>query len=139
MARKKREPIDREVARQMGGVLRDLRKSAQFRSVEDAATTKGCPAAQQTIYAYERGALVPSLRQFLDLVRFYANAGNGGPASRYQAVAAIHAAMASPAYGFAEAQQLMSALQPESSRGRQRTSAVVSHVPRRERQSKRGR
>jgi hypothetical protein len=137
MARKKREPIDREVARRMGGILRDLRKSAQFRSVEDAATTKGCPAAQQTIYSYERGGLVPSLRQFLDLVRFCATARDGGSGSRYQAVAAIQAAMASPAYGFAEAQELMRELQPEPSRGR--TRAVVSKVPRREKQSKRDR
>jgi hypothetical protein len=130
MGRKKRGPIDGEVARQMGGLLRDLRKSAQFRSVKDAATTKGCPAAQQTIYAYERGGLIPSLRQLLDLIRFYATAGEGGRATQYQAVAAIQAAMASPAYGFAEAQQLMIDLQPAPSRGRHRLSASVDKAGR---------
>jgi hypothetical protein len=36
---------------------------------EDAAEAPGCPAARQTIYAYGRGGLTSSPKQFLDLVR----------------------------------------------------------------------
>ncbi len=55
----------------MGSLLRDVRRAAGFRSVDAAAATSGCPAARQTIYAYERGALTPSLPQFLELIEFY--------------------------------------------------------------------
>ncbi len=71
MPRKKQEPVDTEVARTIGGLLRDLRRTAGYRAVKDAASVPGCPAAQQTIYAYERGGLVPSLKQFMELVEFY--------------------------------------------------------------------
>ena len=33
--------------------------------------SRGAPSSRQTIYAYERGGLTPSLAQFLDLVEFY--------------------------------------------------------------------
>jgi DNA-binding XRE family transcriptional regulator len=36
---------------------------------EDAAEAPGCPAARQTIHAYERGGLTPSLKQFLEVRR----------------------------------------------------------------------
>ncbi len=40
--------------------------------MQEAASANGFPAARQTIYAYERGGLTPSLKQFLELVEFYA-------------------------------------------------------------------
>ncbi len=55
----------------MGGLLRELRKAAGYRSVDAAAAVTGAPSSRQTIYAYERGGLTPSLVQFLDLVEFY--------------------------------------------------------------------
>jgi hypothetical protein len=72
VARKKLPPVDREEARTIGALLRGLRRSAGFRAVQDAVADPACPAARQTIYAYERGGLVPSLAQFLELVEFYA-------------------------------------------------------------------
>ena len=91
MARKKLEPVDEATARTIGGLLRDLRRAAGYRAVRDAAARPGCPAAQQTIYAYERGGLVPSLKQFMELVEFYAFGARDGlgedghVALRYQA------------------------------------------------------
>lgn len=41
-----------------------------------------CPAARQTIYAYERGGLVPSLAQFLKLVELHAPEATPGPAPK---------------------------------------------------------
>ncbi len=55
MPRKKQVRVDAEVARTIGGLLRDLRRTAGYRAVKDAAAKKAWPAAQQTIYAYERG------------------------------------------------------------------------------------
>ncbi len=55
----------------IGALLRELRRAAGYRSVEGVASKKGSPASRQTIYAYERGGLVPSLAQFLALVEFY--------------------------------------------------------------------
>src|SRR6058998_686923 len=99
MPRKKLDPIDPVTARTIGAMLRDLRRSAGYRAVHDAAAQSKCPAAQQTIYAYERGGLVPSLKQFMDLVEFYALETEGAPEGvRYQGVAAMVAALASPAY-----------------------------------------
>src|SRR5919197_2264377 len=93
VARKKLEPIDTEAARTIGGLLRDLRRSAGYRAVQDASARPECPAAQQTIYAYERGGLVPSLTQFMDLVEFYAiESSDAGPEARYMGVAAMIAA-----------------------------------------------
>src|SRR6187200_1955251 len=71
MARTKRQPIAPSDRAIIGALLRDLRRSAGYRSVESAAETKGCPASRQTIYQYERGAMSPSLPQFLELVSFF--------------------------------------------------------------------
>ncbi len=126
MARKKLEPVDRATAETIGGLLRGLRRAAGYRAVRDAAARPGCPAAQQTIYAYERGGLVPSLRQFMELVEFYAFRARDSLADadrlalRYQAVAAMVQALSLPAYHVTEALDLVARLQPEPARGRRR-------------------
>ena len=121
MPRKKLEPIDTDTARRIGGLLRGLRRSAGYRAVRDAAATPGCPAAQQTIYAYERGGLVPSLKQFMELVEFYAlNTPAAGPDVRYQGIAAMIFALATPAYHIPEALELIGRLQPPPAAGRRR-------------------
>jgi len=92
----------------------------------DAASAPGCPAARQTIYAYERGGLTPSLQQFLDLVEFYAL--HPGPDEhakleedrRAQAVAAISRALTLPAYHVRQAHDLIDRLQPPLAEGRRR-------------------
>lgn len=123
MPRKKQEPIDAEIARSIGGLLRGLRRTAGYRAVKDAAAIRGCPAAQQTIYAYERGGLVPSLKQFMELVEFYALKTEGAPPeARYQGVAAMMAALATPAYHIPEAFDLIQRLQPAPAAGRRRRS-----------------
>jgi DNA-binding XRE family transcriptional regulator len=71
MARTKRPPISTKDRGVVGSLLREVRRAAGFRSVDAAARTTGCPAARQTIYAYERGGLTPSLPQFLELIEFY--------------------------------------------------------------------
>jgi hypothetical protein len=119
VARKKQERVDPEVARTIGGLLRDLRRSAGYRAVQDAAARPECPAAKQTIYAYERGGLVPSLRQFLDLVEFYALRTEDAPAeARYRGVAAVMAALSLPAYHVTDALELIERLQPAPAPGR---------------------
>jgi hypothetical protein len=119
--RKKQEPVQAEVARTIGGLLRGLRRTAGYRAVKDAAAVPGCPAAQQTIYAYERGGLVPSLKQFMELVEFYALDTQDAPeAVRYQGVAAMVAALSSPAYHLPEAADLIKRLQPAPAAGRRR-------------------
>jgi hypothetical protein len=119
--RKKQEPIEPDAARKIGGLLRGLRREAGYRAVKDAAAVPGCPAAQQTIYAYERGGLVPSLKQFMELVEFYALREQDGPSSiRYQGVAAMIAALSSPAYHMPEAIDLINRLQPAPAAGRRR-------------------
>ncbi len=121
MPRKKQEPIDTETAKRIGGLLRGLRRTAGYRAVKDAAQRPGCPAAQQTIYAYERGGLVPSLKQFMELVEFYALKTSGAPMEvRYQAVAAVVSALATPAYHITEAMDLIDRLQPPPVAGRRR-------------------
>ena len=121
MPRKKQEPVETEVARRIGGLLRGLRRAAGYRAVKDAAALPGCPAAQQTIYAYERGGLVPSLKQFMELVEFYALLTEGAsPETRYQGVAAMVAALSTPAYHFPEAMALIERLQPAPAAGRRR-------------------
>lgn len=125
MPRKKLDPAPPEVARTIGGLLRGLRKAAGYRAVKDAAGSPGCPAARQTIYAYERGGLVPSLLQFLDLVEFYALKSGTAPDPerlRYMGVAAVHAALGSPAYHVREALDLAERLQPPPTPGRKRHS-----------------
>jgi hypothetical protein len=119
--RKKQEPVQSDVARTIGGLLRGLRRTAGYRAVRDAASRPGCPAAQQTIYAYERGGLVPSLKQFMELVEFYALKTESAPTEvRYQAVAAMVAALGSPAYHLNEAMDLIARLQPAPAAGRRR-------------------
>jgi len=119
--RKKQEPIDTETAKRIGGLLRGLRRTAGYRAVKDAAQRPGCPAAQQTIYAYERGGLVPSLKQFMELVEFYALKTAGAPMEvRYQAVAALVSALTTPAYHITEAMDLIDRLQPPPVAGRRR-------------------
>jgi hypothetical protein len=119
--RKKQEPIDADIARSIGGLLRGLRRSAGYRAVKDAAARPGCPAAQQTIYAYERGGLVPSLKQLMELVEFYCLQGDGAsPEIRYQGVAAMIAALSTPAYHITEALDLINRLQPAPAAGRRR-------------------
>jgi hypothetical protein len=119
--RKKQEPVQTEVARTIGGLLRGLRRTAGYRAVKDAAAVPGCPAAQQTIYAYERGGLVPSLKQFMELVEFYAlQTENPSETVRYQGVAAMVAALSSPAYHLTEATSLIKRLQPAPAAGRRR-------------------
>jgi hypothetical protein len=119
--RKKQEPIDAQTARTIGGLLRGLRKTAGYRAVRDAAQQQGCPAAQQTIYAYERGGLVPSLKQFMELVEFYCLNTEGAPQQvRYQGVAAMIAALETPAYHIPEAFDLINRLQPPPTAGRRR-------------------
>ena len=121
MARKKHPPIsddDREV---IGSLLRDVRRASGHRSVESAATTEGCPASRQTIYAYERGGLVPSLPQFLELIEFYVLEGptaDARPESdlRVLGVAAVTRALALPAYHVTEALDLIARMQPDHRR-----------------------
>lgn len=124
MARKKQTPVTQEDARTVGALLRGLRRSAGLRAVQDAADAAGCPAARQIIYAYERGGLTPSLKQFLDLVEFYALEAQAGPTAkpmddlRVQAVAAAARALTIPAYHVTTAWELVRRLQPASERKR---------------------
>jgi hypothetical protein len=142
MPRKKLEPVDPETARTIGALLRDLRRTAGYRAVHDAAAHADSPAAQQTIYAYERGGLVPSLKQFMDLVEFYALKSGGGPEVRYQGVSALVKALTLPAYHVSEAFELIQRLQPSPTGGRRRTGAGTSPAPRKpvtsQRRSKKG-
>jgi DNA-binding XRE family transcriptional regulator len=126
MARKKLPPVAREDARTVGALLRGLRRAAGYRAVQDASAAAGFPAARQTIYAYERGGLTPSLQQFLELVEFYAtHAGNGDGAKpeedlRAQAVAAVSRALTLRAYHVKQAHDLIDRLQPPLAEGRRR-------------------
>ncbi len=126
MPRKKLTPVQPEAAKAIGGLLRGLRKAAGYRAVKDVAGVRGAPAAPQTIYAYERGGLVPSLRQFLELVEFYAPPGEAAPETSYMAVAAVHAALANPAYHVGEALELIQRLQPPPTPGRRRRGGPTS-------------
>jgi transcriptional regulator with XRE-family HTH domain len=118
MARTRRPPIHQDDRQVIGGLLRDLRRAAGYRSVEFAAGTDGCPASRQTIYQYERGAMTPSLAQFLQLVRFFVLDGGGGSDAkpeadlRAQGVAAVARALELPAYQLVAARELMAAMQP---------------------------
>ena len=118
MARKKHPPVSQADRQLIGGLLRELRRAAGYRSVEAAAATRGCPAARQTIYAYERGGLVPSLIQFLDLVEFYvvdAPAAGGKPETDLRAlgVAAVTRALSLSAYHVPDAIDLIARMQPD--------------------------
>ena len=95
-----------------------LRRAAGYRAVQDAAGASGFPAARQTIYAYERGGLTPSLQQFLEITEFYAlhpAKGDGAKPEddlRAQAVAAVTRALTLRAYHVRQAHELMDRLQP---------------------------
>ncbi len=127
MARKKLPPVTKEDARTIGALLRSLRKAAGYRAVQEAAAASGFPAARQTIYAYERGGLTPSLQQFLELVEFYGtHAGRGDGAKpeddlRAQSVAAISRALTLRAYHVQQAHDLIERLQPPLAEGRRRS------------------
>lgn len=97
-------------------MLREMRKAAGYRSVESAAALGSCPVSRQTIYAYERGGLTPSLPQLLELVEFYALEAptpDSRPELRVLGVAAVTRALSLPAYHVKEAWELISRLQPE--------------------------
>ena len=114
VARKKQSPVSVQDRKVIGGLLRDIRRAAGYRSVESAAATKGCPASRQTIYAYERGGLVPSLPQFLELVEFFvleapmpdAPGAKPGTDLRAHGVAAVTRALTLPAYHVTQAKDL---------------------------------
>ncbi len=105
----------------IGGLLRDVRRAAGYRSVESATATKGCPASRQTIYAYERGGLVPSLPQFLELIEFYVLKApvKGAPGAKAEddlralGVVAVTRALTLPAYHVPHATELIARMQPE--------------------------
>ena len=124
MARTKQPPISVEDRRAVGGLLRDLRRAAGYRSVEAATSVLGAPSSRQTIYAYERGGLTPSLAQFLDLVEFYvlkAPHPDGAKADddlRAQGVAAVTRVLTLPAYHVTAAHDLIARMQPGSRRRR---------------------
>jgi DNA-binding XRE family transcriptional regulator len=128
VARKKLPPVGREDARTVGAMLRGLRRAAGYRAVQDAASAAGFPAARQTIYAYERGGLTPSLQQFLELVEFYAlHPRRGDDAKpeedlRTQAVAAVSRALTLRAYHVKQANELIERLQPALAEGRRRAT-----------------
>jgi DNA-binding XRE family transcriptional regulator len=116
VARKKHPPISAGDRRVVGGLLRDLRRAAGYRSVESAAHVEACPASRQTIYAYERGGLTPSLPQLLELVEFYAlraPTGDAVPQLRVMGVATVTRALTLPAYHVTDAWDLIARLQPE--------------------------
>ena len=120
MARKKQPPISGDDRRVIGALLRGLRRGAGYRSVDKASDVKGCPASRQTIYAYERGGLVPSLAQFLELVEFYVlRAPTTGSDAKPQGdlralgVAAVTRVLTLPAYHVAQAHDLSARMQPD--------------------------
>jgi hypothetical protein len=127
MARTRSAPISKEDRLEVGRSLRGLRRASGFRSVETAASAKGCPAARQTIYAYERGGLTPSLAQFLDLVEFYV-LGVGGDSEEAKAtddlcnagVAAVTRALGLSAYHVSDALGLIARMQSREPSRRRR-------------------
>lgn len=120
VARKKHPPISDDDRAVIGALLREVRRAAGYRSAETAAAAPGCPASRQTIYAYERGGLVPSLVQFLELVEFYVLGASPSPASgrkpepdlRALGVAAVTRTLTLPAYHVIEAHDLVARMQP---------------------------
>ena len=120
MARKKQPPIGAADKRTIGALLRELLRGAGYRSVDKAADVPACPASTATIYAYERGGLVPSLAQFLELVEFYvlqtpSTATGAKPEAdlRTMGVAAVTRALTLPAYHVAQAHDLVTRMQPD--------------------------
>jgi predicted transcriptional regulator len=124
MARKRHPPISDDDKEIIGGLLRDLRRAAGYRSVETATTEAACPASRQTVYSYERGGLVPSLPQFLDLVEFYvldapdATRAKAESDLRAQGIAAVMRALSLSAYHVSHAMDLVARLQPPPLRKR---------------------
>ena len=124
VARTKQPPISAEDRRAVGGLLRDLRRASGYRSVESAASVPGAPSSRQTIYAYERGGLTPSLPQFLDLVEFYVlrapHPDGAKPEEdlRTQGVSAVVRVLALPVYHVTAAQDLIARMQPGTRRRR---------------------
>lgn len=124
VARTKQPPISREDRSIVGALLRDLRKAAGYRSVDAAAAEDAAPSSRQTIYAYERGGLTPSLTQFLDLVEFYVlraphrDGAKPDEDLRAQGIAAVSRALALPLYHVAAAQDLIARMQPRLRRKR---------------------
>jgi hypothetical protein len=124
VARTKQPPISAEDRRVVGALLRDLRKAAGFRSVDGAAAEAGAPSSRQTIYAYERGGLTPSLVQFLDLIEFYVlraphrDGAKPDEDLRAQGIAAVSRALALPVYHVSAAQDLIARMQPGARRKR---------------------
>lgn len=123
MARKKQPPISDADRAVVGGLLRDLRRSAGFRSVESASREAPCPASRQTIYAYERGGLTPSLPQFLELVEFYVLGPTGSSDEakpdedlRAQGIAAVTRVLELPVYHVTAARDLIARMQPRRRR-----------------------
>jgi DNA-binding XRE family transcriptional regulator len=119
MARKKQPPVSEGDKDVIGGLLRELRKAAGYRSVETAASRDACPASRQTIYAYERGGLVPSLAQFLELVEFYVLEGPHGRGAKpvpdlgAQGVTAVTHALSLEAYHVPHAIGLIARMRPD--------------------------
>lgn len=130
MARKKQPPISDEDREVVGRLLREIRRAAGYRSVETASGVQGCPAARQTIYAYERGGFTPSLAQFLELVEFYVLQapirGDGAKREedlRAQGVAAVTRALSLRVYHVPDAMDLVARMQPVApARRRRRTT-----------------
>jgi DNA-binding XRE family transcriptional regulator len=124
VARTKQPPISAEDRRVVGGLLRDLRRAAGYRSVDAAAAVSGAPSSRQTIYAYERGGLTPSLAQFLDLVEFYVlraphtDGAKPDEDLRAHGVAAVARVLGLPVYHVAAAQDLIARMQPGARRKR---------------------
>jgi DNA-binding XRE family transcriptional regulator len=119
VARKKQTPVSEADRTTIGSLLRELRRGAGYRSVERAAAEHACPASRQTIYAYERGRLVPSLVQFLELAEFYVleapRTDDGAKPEadlRSLGVATVARALTLEAYHVARAQALMAKMQP---------------------------
>jgi hypothetical protein len=132
MARKKQPSIDPDDKALIGALLRQVRRAAGYRSAETAAAAPRCPASRQTIYSYERGGLVPSLAQFLELVEFYVLGPAPTPASgrklepdlRTLGVAAVTRALTLPAYHVARAHELIARMQPKLVRDGARKAAA---------------
>lgn len=124
VARKRQPPVSADDKAVVGALLRELRRAAGYRSAEAAAAAPACPASRQTIYAYERGGLVPSLAQFLELVEFFVLGSAPSPATgrkpepdlRAFGVAAVVRARELPAYHVAHARDLITRMQPDLAR-----------------------
>ena len=120
MARTKKPPISPQDKAVVGGLLRELRRAAGYRSVESAAAVDGCPASRQTIYSYERGSLTPSLHQFLELVEFFVLDAPRPQGAKPEAdlralgVAAVTHALTLPAYNMVDAMRLIARMRPPS-------------------------